>query len=51
MEKFIPAEKLSKKAKKELDARKRNTWSMSPVAKVVPNKKALQSKNACRVKD
>lgn len=51
MQKVIEPSKLSKKAKRDLDNRKRNTWSMSPVSRVVPNRKAQQSKLACRVKD
>ena len=37
--KFIPYEKMSKKAKKETDRRKRRFWVSSPVTKVVASKK------------
>lgn len=40
-EKYIPYEKLSKKAKKEMDKTKRNTWGeMSPVTRMPANSKA-----------
>ena len=40
MRKFIPREKLSKKARRELDAQNRRTWDgLNPVTKVVENKK------------
>ena len=41
MPKFIPREKLSKKARRSLDAEKRATWGFSPVTRKVENK-ALQ---------
>lgn len=37
-EKFTPREKLSKKARKALDAKKRILWEHSPVTKVVESK-------------
>lgn len=33
MKKFIPREKLSQKARKELDRRVRATWGISPVSR------------------
>lgn len=33
MKKFIPREKLSQKARKELDRRARATWGISPVSR------------------
>lgn len=42
MTRFIPRTKLSKKARKELDAKKRTTWAFSPVTKKVESKKNLQ---------
>ena len=39
MTQFIPRPKLSKKARKELDAQKRTTWAFSPVTKKVESKK------------
>ena len=40
-EKFTPYEKLSKKAKKEMDKAKRNTWGeLNPVTRIPANSKA-----------
>ena len=39
MDKFIPREKLSKKARRELDKQSRVMWEHSPVTKVVESKK------------
>ncbi len=39
MPKFIPKDKLSKKAKKELAAQRRSTWAFSPVTKKIESKK------------
>lgn len=44
MANFIPREKLSKKARKELDKQKRTTWAFSPVTKKVESKKVYQRK-------
>ena len=44
MAKFISRQKLSKKAKKELDSRQRATWSFSPVTKKVESKKLYNRK-------
>lgn len=46
MEKFIPYEKLSKKKKKELNAKRRKTWDISPVTRRPPNPKAYNRKKA-----
>lgn len=46
-EKFIPREKLSKKARKQRDAEKRVSWEHSPVTKVVESKK-VYNRNAKR---
>jgi len=41
--KFIPREKLSKKARKELDNQNRGTWcGVNPITKIVENKKAYK---------
>lgn len=48
MEKFIPYEKLSKKKKRELDARRRGTWTINPVTRKPPNPKAYNRKKAQR---
>ena len=43
MKKFIPREKLSKKARRELDAQNRRTWNgVNPVTRVVENKKSYK---------
>ena len=46
MEKFIPYEKLSKKKKKELNAKKRRTWAISPVTRKPQNPKAYNRQKA-----
>ena len=47
MEKFIPYEKLSKKKKRELDRRRRNTWgSLNPVTRNTANPKAYDRRKA-----
>ena len=38
---LIFKDKLSKKERKRLNARKRVTWDFSPVSRVIPNKKKL----------
>lgn len=40
MDKFVPYEKLSKKKKRELDRKRRNTWSLSPVTRKPDDPKA-----------
>ena len=40
MEKFIPYAKLSKKKKRELDARRRGTWTINPVTRKPTNPRA-----------
>ena len=43
MEKFIPYEKLSKKAKRELDRKKRSTWgTVNPAARIEDSPRAYQ---------
>lgn len=41
---FIPREKMSKKARKELDSQGRVVWMHSPVTKVFESKKAYNRK-------
>ena len=36
---FVPKEKLGKKARKELNRKRRVTWSFSPVTKKIDSKK------------
>lgn len=51
MERFIPKEKLSKKAKRELNDRLRQTWTISPVSRKSRNKKAYDRKTPRRYED
>jgi len=44
MAKFIPKEKLSKKAQKELNRQRRVTWGFSPVMKTVDSRKIYSRK-------
>ena len=45
MEKFVSYEKLSKKKKRELNAKRRNTWSgVNPVTRKPANPKAYNRK-------
>ncbi len=46
MAKFISREKLSKKARKELDNQKRTVWSFSPTTKKVESKKLFNRKES-----
>ena len=42
---FTPYEKLSKKAKREIDAKKRGSWNgVDPVTKIVESKKVYRRK-------
>lgn len=42
--KFVPEGKMSKKAQKELNRRRRATWGFSPVTKTVDSKKIYSRK-------
>ena len=44
MKKFIPKEKMGKKARKQLDGEQRVTWTFSPVTKKVESKKLYNRK-------
>ena len=47
MNKHIPYEKLSKKAKKAIDAQQRSSWGeLNPVTRRTPNPKAYQRSKA-----
>lgn len=46
MEKFIPYAKLSKKKKRELDARRRGTWAINPVTRKPANPRAYNRNKA-----
>ena len=51
MAKFVPKEKLSKKAQKELNRRRRVTWDFSPVTKTVDSRKIYSRKRKVRNRD
>ena len=52
MEKFIPYEKLSKKAKREADAARRGSWNgINPVTRKSPNPKAYNRQKARKWSD
>ena len=52
MEKFIPYEKLSKKAKRELDQKKRKSWNgINPVTRKPQNPKAYNRRKAQKYDD
>ena len=48
MAKFVPKDKLSKKAQKELNRQRRVTWNFSPVTKAVDSKKIYSRKRKAR---
>ncbi len=45
---FVPKDKLSKKARKELDRRRRTVWSFSPVTRTVDSKKVYKRRKRAR---
>jgi hypothetical protein len=52
MKKFIPREKLSKKARKEQDARDRGTWyGLNPATRTLESKKRYDRKKARKMYD
>ena len=51
MVKFVPREKLGKKAQKALDRRRRVTWDFSPVTKTVESRKVYSRKRKARNRD
>ena len=51
MAKFIPKDKLSKKAQKELNRQRRITWDFSPITKTVDSKKLYNRKRNARNRD
>ena len=48
MARFVPKDKLSKKAQKELNRQWRITWDFSPVTKTVDSKKLYNRKRNAR---
>ena len=52
MDRFIPYEKLSKKAKRALNARKRRSWGeLNPVTRKSTNPRAYDRRKARRLPD
>ena len=48
MARFVPKDKLGRKARKELDRRRRKTWEFSPVTKTVESGKLYNRKKIAR---
>jgi len=46
VQKFVPRKKMSKKARKKMDAERRATWAFSPVTKKIENKKRYDRKKS-----
>ena len=44
MTKFVPEAKMSKKARRELNAQRRATWDFSPITKKVESRKIYNRK-------
>ena len=44
MKKFVPENKMSKKARKELNSSRRTTWGFSPITKKVESRKVYNRK-------
>ena len=51
MQKFIPREKMSKKARRQLDNTQRQTWGINPVSRVTKDKKKYDRKALQRIDD
>ena len=51
MQKFIPREKMSKKARRQLDNTRRQTWGINPVSRVTKDKKKYDRKALQRIDD
>lgn len=48
MKTFVPRDKMTKRARKKLDAQNRTTWAFSPVTKVIKSKKVYDRKKQPR---
>ena len=48
MKLFVPRGKMSKRARKKLDAQNRTTWEFSPVTKIVKSKQVYDRKKQPR---
>lgn len=51
MKGMVPREKMSRKARKELDRKKRNTWTVNPVTRVRESGKAYDRNRARQCPD
>ena len=51
MARFVPKDKLSKKAQKELNRQRRTMWNFSPVSKAVDSKKLYSRKRVAQNRD
>ena len=51
MVRYVPKDKLSKKAQKELNRQRRVTWDFSPVTKTVESKKVYSRKRKAQTRD
>ena len=51
MARFVPKDKLSKKAQKELNRQRRVTWDFSPVTKTIDSEKLYSRKRNARNRD
>ena len=51
MTKIVPKEKMSKKARKQMNAEKRTTWTFSPVTRKIDSKKIYNRKRIARFPD
>ncbi len=49
MERFVPREKMSKRARREMDAQRRTTWDVQPVTRRIESKKAYDRNRARRM--
>ena len=50
MDRFIPKEKMSKKAKKKIAAEQRGIWAFSPVTRKIDSKKLYNRKRISRAR-
>lgn len=50
MDKFVPKEKMSKKAQKKMAAERRGTWAFSPITKRIDSKKTYNRKRISRTR-
>lgn len=50
MARFIPEDKLSRKARKKLNRQRRRMWEQSPVSRVIESKKIYNRKRSAHVR-